>query len=127
MDLFEYTAEEFMSEKVSYSKVIHQEDLERVRNEIKRYSSEEGTYRFSHEPYRIVTKFGMIKWVEDKTYIRRDEKNNITHYQGIVEDITARRQIELAQLESEEKFSKIFNSSPSPMTVSYTHLRAHET
>ncbi len=118
VDLFEYTAEEFMSGKVSYSKSIHPEDLERVGNEVTRHSSEEGTDRFSHEPYRIVTKAGKIKWVEDKTYIRRDENNNITHYQGIVEDITARRQIELAQLESEEKFSKIFNSSPSPMIIS---------
>ncbi|NNL22266.1 MAG: PAS domain S-box protein, partial [Ignavibacteriaceae bacterium] len=118
VDLFEYTAEEFMSGKVSYSKSIHPEDLERVGNEVTRHSSEEGTDRFSHEPYRIVTKSGKIKWVEDKTYVRRDEKNNITHYQGIVENITARRQIELAQLESEEKFSKLFNSSPSPMIIS---------
>ncbi len=92
--------------------------MERVENEVTKYSSEEGTDRFSHEPYRIVTKSGKIKWVEDKTYIRRDEKNNITHYQGIVEDITARRQTELARLESEEKFSKTFNSSPSPMIIS---------
>ncbi len=118
VNLFEYTAEEFMSGKISYSKIIHPEDLKRVGNEVSRYSSEEGTDRFSHETYRIVTKSGNIKWVEDKTYIRRDENNSITHYQGIVEDITVRRLTELARLESEEKFSKTFSLSPSPMIIS---------
>jgi PAS domain S-box-containing protein len=117
VNLFEYTAEEFMDRKVSYSKIIHPEDLERVENEVTRYSSEEGRDRFSYEPYRIVTKSGNIKWVEDKTYIRRDENKNITHYQGIVEDITTRRLSELAHLESEEKFSKTFNFSPIPMII----------
>jgi PAS domain S-box-containing protein len=118
VDLFEYTAEEFMSGKVNYSKLIYPEDLERVGNEVTRYASEKGADRFSHEPYRIVTKSGKVKWIEDKTYIRRDDKNNITHYQGIVEDITTRRISELARLESEERVTKIFNSSPNPMIIS---------
>jgi PAS domain S-box-containing protein len=117
VDLFEYTAEEFMSGKINYSKLIYPEDLERVGNEVTRYSSEEGTDRFSHEPYRIITKSGKVKWIEDKTYVRRDENNKITHYQGIVEDITTRRLSELARLESEEKFSKTFNFSPIPMII----------
>jgi len=117
VNLFEYTAEEFMDRKVSYSKIIHPEDLERVENEVTRYSSEEGRDRFSHEPYRIVTKSGNIKWVEDKTYIRRDENNNITHYQGIVEDITTRRLSELARLESEEKFRNLSDNSPNMIFI----------
>jgi len=40
-----------------------------------RYSSEEGRSEFVHEPYRIITRDGGgVKWVDDRTYIRRGEK-----------------------------------------------------
>ena len=33
-------------------------------------------------------------WVEDTTYIRRDSQGTITHYEGIVYDITKQKQAE---------------------------------
>ncbi len=87
-EIFDYTAEEFMAGKVTYSETIYPQDLERVVDEIADYSKEDGKQRFAHRPYRIITKEGKLKWVENKTVTRRDEKGTITHYQGIVEDIT---------------------------------------
>jgi len=92
--VFGYTADEFTSGKVSYDKTVHPDDLDRVAQEVSRYSEEAGRTRFIHEPYRIVTKSGAVKWIDDKTYIRRDEQGTITHYQGIVEDITEHKQAE---------------------------------
>ncbi len=92
--LFGYSKEEFTSGEVSYDKVVHEDDVDRVAQEVSRYSSEEGRSEFVHEPYRIITRDGGVKWVDDRTYIRRGEKNQITHYQGIVLDITDRVQAE---------------------------------
>jgi PAS domain S-box-containing protein len=92
--VFAYTAEEFTSGKVSYDKTVHPDDLDRVAQEVSRYSEEARRTRFTHEPYRIVTKSGAVKWIDDKTYIRRDQHGTITHYQGIVEDITEQKQAE---------------------------------
>jgi two-component system cell cycle sensor histidine kinase/response regulator CckA len=89
-ELFGYTEEEFTSGKISYVRTIHPEDFDRVTNEVAAHSSEKGRTNFIHEPYRIVTAEGAVKWVDDKTFIRRDNKGHITHYQGIVEDVTKR-------------------------------------
>ena len=105
--LFGYTAQEFVSGKVVYASTVHPDDLERVAGEVLRFSEEEARERFAHEPYRIVTQDGKVKWLDDRTYIRRDEKGKITHYQGIVEDITERKKTEEALRKSEARFRLI--------------------
>jgi PAS domain S-box-containing protein len=83
---FGYSPDELLSGAVSYSAIIHPDDLERVSQEVKKYSSE-GTDQYRQE-YRLVTKNGSVRWVDDRTVIERDADGNITHYQGIVIDIT---------------------------------------
>ena len=92
--LFGYTAEEFISGKISYAATVHPDDLERVAQEVTKYSEEEERESFGHKPYRIFTKYGGTKWLDDMTFIRRNEKGAITHYQGIVLDITERKRME---------------------------------
>ena len=76
---------------------------------------------FIHEPYRIVAKDGSIRWVNDQTFIRRNHTGVITHFQGIVEDITTRVAAEQALWESEDKFTRIFQLNPD--TVIITRLK----
>ncbi|MCD4832994.1 MAG: PAS domain S-box protein [Bacteroidales bacterium] len=89
--IFGYTAEEFLSKKIVYSEIIHPNDLQKVVEEVS-INSNYNSKSFSHEPYRIISKTGEIKWIKDETYIRRDENGNINYYEGIVIDIT--KQIE---------------------------------
>ncbi|MFZ0451339.1 MAG: ATP-binding protein, partial [Desulfatiglandaceae bacterium] len=93
-NLFGYTAEEFTSGKVSYALTVHPDDLEKVTQEVTSSSGKEGMEDFGHKPYRIFTKDGETKWLDDMTFIRRNEKGDITHYQGIVLDITERKKAE---------------------------------
>ena len=95
VELFGHTAEEFTSGKVSYATTVHPDDLERVAQEVITYSKEEDRKEFSHDPYRIITKNGEIKWLDDMSSIRRDEKGDITHYEGIVLDISDKKQAEI--------------------------------
>ena len=87
---FGYTAEDFVSGSVNYAQVVHPDDLDRVLREVASYSEEKARQSFSHEPYRIVAKNGEVRWLDDMTYIRRDKEGRITHYQGIVLDISER-------------------------------------
>jgi PAS domain S-box-containing protein len=108
--LFGYTAEDFTSGSVPYSETVHPDDLDRVAGEVSSYSAEAGRERFTHIPYRIVCKNGEVKWVDDRTYIRRDEDGNITHYQGIVLDFTDIK-------EAEEKFRNLAEQSPNMIFI----------
>jgi PAS domain S-box-containing protein len=91
-NLFGYTAEEFVAGKVSYAAVVHPDDLDRVGEEVLSHSKEERK-EFPQE-YRIITKTGEIKWIDDRSWIRTNEEGEITHYQGIVLDMTERKQAE---------------------------------
>ena len=93
-NLLGYTTEDFTSGRVAYDKVVHPDDLERVAEEVATFSAEKDRKEFAHEPYRIVARDGTIKWVDDWTFMLRDEDGNVTHYKGIVTDVTERKQVE---------------------------------
>ncbi len=98
-----YTADDFISGKESYSCHIHPDDLDRVVEEVGRFSRDENCQGFTHEPYRLFTKTGETLWVDDRTTIKRNKKGEITHFQGIVLDISP-------NIEAEEKRKVLENS-----------------
>ena len=104
--LFGYAAEEFTSGQISYAKTVHPEDLERVAKEVATFSNEKERPEFVHKPYRIISKVGKVRWLDDRTYIRRDNKGNITHYEGIVVDITDSMQAAEALRDNKEKLAR---------------------
>lgn len=94
--LFSHSAEDFMSGVVHFADTIHSDDIETVIDDVNRYSQESGRETFEHEPYRIITKNGLIKWVDNRTTIIRDAQSRITHFEGIVLDISDRKRAEIA-------------------------------
>lgn len=56
---------------------------------------------------RIITSSGSVKWVIDRQYLIKDEDNNPIQLDGILIDITKRKQIEKEILESNERFNMI--------------------
>jgi len=102
-ELTEYSMNDFLTQKISYFNIIHKDDIERVTHEVATYSEDKIATSFSHKPYRIVTKSGKIKWVNDNSVIRRNENNDITHFEGLVIDITENKLAEEKIIESERK------------------------
>ncbi|MFH0968211.1 MAG: PAS domain S-box protein, partial [Methanobacteriota archaeon] len=90
---FGYTPDDFISGRVMYSSIIHPDDLGRVAAEVE-YHSMNNIDSFS-QIYRIFGKDKKEYWIEDFTKIRRDSTGTITHYEGIVLDITGRKQAEM--------------------------------
>lgn len=87
---FGYTVEDFTSGKVPYENIIHRDDIKTVIETLKRNIAE-GQDSFGIE-YRIFTGDGKMLWVEEKTFIQRDEGGKATHIQGLVVDITERKE-----------------------------------
>jgi sigma-B regulation protein RsbU (phosphoserine phosphatase) len=104
-----YTAEEFLEEKIHFRDIVHPDDLERVGEEIKHYM-EEDVEEYT-QFYRIITKDGQIRWVEDQTSVVRDDQGNKIFNQGLLVDITRRKLAEDQVRKSEEKFRRIVETA----------------
>jgi PAS domain S-box-containing protein len=102
---FGYTKEELTSGKIAYTSLIYEDDRERIKAEVARFSSE-GAKEFTQE-YRILTKTGEVRWVDDQTWIRRDTSGTITHYQGIILDITKRKVAETELKKAHEQLTEL--------------------
>ncbi len=98
MDQFGYAPDEFTSGKILYAGIVHPDDLARVGREVTEYS--ESGVPFFEQEYRIKCANGEYCWLYDFTTIIRDSRGEITHYQGYVVDITARKQAEEALLKT---------------------------
>lgn len=89
---FGFTPEELTSGETLFSSIIHPDDLERVGCEVQAYTAR-GMVNFQQE-YRIITADEDVRWIDDRTKVVRDADGIVTHYQGIVIDITERKQAE---------------------------------
>jgi len=99
-----YTPDELQSGSVQFTELIHEEDRERVL-QVVADNSTEGIEQFSHEPYRVVTADGTVRWVLN--YTRNIWKDGeITNRLGYLVDITEQRQNEI-YLQNAQKVADI--------------------
>jgi PAS domain S-box-containing protein len=113
-----YTIEEFSSQHLLYSDIIHPDDLERVETEINEFVENE-IDEFNQE-YRIFTKDSEPRWVDDRTVVIRDEDNSISHYQGIIIDITERKKLEF-ELKTAKEMAESANRAKSEFLANMSH------
>lgn len=104
VNLLGYTANEFISGKVRYKNIIHPDDIDRVNNE---KLNNKTSQRLTHKPYRVMTKSGMVKWLDDCAAIVRNETGNITHYKGILIDVTKQELARQKMLEEQQSLEYI--------------------
>ncbi len=110
-----WTAAELLSGAVSYASMVHPDDLEAVGREVQSHVA--SGHDVFHQEYRIRTASGDERWVDDHTVVERDEGGTVIGFQGIVVDITDRKNAEIALRISEEKFSKFFYTSPDAVDI----------
>jgi PAS domain S-box-containing protein len=101
-----YSAEDLLSGRINLFEVVHPEDKETVMEKLRlEAGSEVRQGEFSQE-YRIITGSGETRWLDERMWIVRNDKGAITHFEGIVVDITARKLAE-EKLE-QERVRKVF-------------------
>jgi sigma-B regulation protein RsbU (phosphoserine phosphatase) len=106
---FGYSAEEFLSGKSGFRQISHPDDHERVHAEITAYM-EAGVEEYE-QLYRVITRNGDVRWVEDRTTVEHDEQTGISYNQGILIDITEKKMAEDKLRESEEKHRRIVETA----------------
>ncbi len=89
---FGYRAQDLVSGRIRYLDLIHPDDAARVMDEVRAHTfAGHPEYR---QEYRIVRRDGQIRWVDDRTAVRFDADGRATHHEGILTDVTARREAE---------------------------------
>jgi phosphoserine phosphatase RsbU/P len=89
---FGYQPEDFTSRRLSFRGITHPDDRERVGAEVEAHATT-GHHEYSQE-YRIVCADGSIRWVDDHTVVRFAPDGSVTHHEGLITDITPRKDAE---------------------------------
>ncbi len=106
---FGYRAEDFLSGRMMFRDLVYPKDSERTLKEIQSYVSrniDEYT-----QFYRIVTRQGDVRWVEDRTSVVEDPATGVRYHQGIVTDIHRRKEAEEKLRKNEEKYRRIVETA----------------
>lgn len=103
---FGYSAEDFLNHKIMFRDIVYKGDSDRTLEEIKDYVEKENENYT--QVYRIITKSGDIRWVEDQTSIYVDPESGTRYHQGIVTDIHERMVAEEKFRKEQEKVQKAY-------------------
>jgi PAS domain S-box-containing protein len=110
IDQFGYSPEDFTSGFMNYSDIIFPDDLETFLSHIRK--DEDGGSKYFSLQYRILTKGGDVRWINERSLIMRDVDDVPAYHQGIVIDITEQKLSHEAHIEAEKKYRLIFENSP---------------
>ncbi len=110
-----YSAEDFVLGRISYSDLIHPDDYEMVKDTLAE-KCEDDSDNYTQE-YRVISKDGKLLWVSQGTFIQRAKDGNVTHLQGIVQDITEQKEREIALKVALEKQAELLDRKQALETI----------
>jgi PAS domain S-box-containing protein len=107
-DLLGYSSQEWLEDSELWLKLLHPDDLERVRNE--HILTNQTGVDFSQE-YRLINRTGGVVWIHDEAVLERDEAGNPEAWHGIMYDVTTRHAAEEARREAEQRLHDVVEHS----------------
>ena len=103
---FGYRAEDFLNDKIMFRDIVYPGDSERTLKEIRDFVRKK--IENYTQSYRIVTKSGDLRWVEDRTSIFVDPETGTRFHQGILTDIHDQKVAEENLKREQEKVQKAY-------------------
>jgi PAS domain S-box-containing protein len=98
-----YTAEEWVSDKDLYAKVLHPEDRDRVLAEYRRTRDTDEPFRAE---YRMIARDGTVHWYLDEATVICDETGHPAYFHGFLLDITEQKELAEALRSSEQELRR---------------------
>ena len=114
--LLGYPYEAWLTEDELWLDVLHPDDRERM---VAADADARRTLSSLFAEYRMVHRDGHIVWVSEKASVVKDEIGDALYWQGVMVDITDRKEVESALATSERQFRSIFDAAAiGVMTIS---------
>jgi len=111
-NLFGYTHQELLAGNVKLYQLVHKDDVEWVSKEFIKFLKNEKSDELKFQPFRIFTKNREVKWIRANLDVVKNNANEITHIQGISEDITEHKKADDLFFESNQRLKDQFNHTP---------------
>ena len=108
-ELLGFSAQAFVDDPLLYWRQIHPDDRTRVMEDEHRSRDSSGS--FSSE-YRMIARSGETVWVYDVASVVTDDDGTARYMQGVILDVTRRKEIEYQLAESESTLRTIIESEP---------------
>jgi diguanylate cyclase (GGDEF)-like protein/PAS domain S-box-containing protein len=117
-EIFGYPLEDWHTKSDIWSKVIHPDDaasvMTQTRNAIKKGEG------IDYE-YRIIAKNGDVFWIRDRACFIKDKKGKKICWQGIILDITDRKQAEEELVRREDLYRTLARNIPKTAVLIFDH------
>ena len=112
-DISGFHAEDFIDSKIrSFASIIHPGDVDLCRKNIMQASLLKTNYEFE---YRIIHRDGNIVWVSENGKGIFTDEGSLIFLDGIINDITRRKEAEIVANESELKYTELMHLLPQPI------------
>lgn len=105
--LFEMDPNQFAATYEAFLNAIHPDDRDEVNRAYRDSLANRTSYEIIH---RLLMKDGRIKWVQERCISDFDESGKALRSTGTIQDITERKLLEEAKLESHERLLTVLNS-----------------
>ncbi len=108
-----YTPAQYAADPGLWLRNVHPDDRARVVAEMAQMDAA-GSF---HSEYRVLHPDGRILWLQDEAVIVRDEAGQPLFQQGVVVDITARKEAEAALAARERRSSALLEHAPDAISI----------
>lgn len=103
-----YSPDHFVNDPYLWYSIIHEEDRPGVLAQFDRILRGELPSPLEH---RIICRDGSLRWIRNTTIPHRDAHGNLMAYDGLISDITNRKQADQALRESQERLALVIRGS----------------
>ncbi|MBK8466660.1 MAG: EAL domain-containing protein [Chloracidobacterium sp.] len=113
-EAFGYPISEWMNDANIWDRIIHPDDQETILNGTRKAMKDGNSIDYE---YRVICKDESVMWVRDRSCFIKDANGQSLCWQGVVLDITERRQAEISLHNAVSLFASTFESTADGIVV----------